>query len=66
MWDLLGPGIQALSPALAGGFFTTDPPGNPPVFFNLGVVVPWPYLTIVGCVVSLLLEFANHLLKNIH
>ena len=28
MWDLLGPGIQAASPALAGGFLTTGPPGT--------------------------------------
>ena len=26
---LLGPGIEATSPALAGGFFTTKPPGKP-------------------------------------
>ena len=30
MWDPLGPGIKPISPALAGGFFTTDPPGKPP------------------------------------
>ena len=27
MWDLLQPGIKPVSPTLAGGFFTTDPPG---------------------------------------
>ena len=26
MWDLLGPGIEPMSPALAGGFLTTEPP----------------------------------------
>ena len=26
MWDLPGPGIEPMSPALAGGFFTTGPP----------------------------------------
>ena len=25
MGDLLGPGIEPMSPALAGGFFTTEP-----------------------------------------
>ena len=25
-WDLLGSGIKPVSPALAGGFFTTEPP----------------------------------------
>ena len=27
--DLLNPGIEAASPALAGGFLTTEPPENP-------------------------------------
>ena len=29
MWDLPGSGIEPMSPALAGGFFTTEPPGKP-------------------------------------
>ena len=33
MWDLPGPGIEPVSPALAGGFFTTEPPGKPPGLF---------------------------------
>ena len=28
MWDLRGPGIELVSPALAGGFLTTEPPGK--------------------------------------
>ena len=28
MWDLLGPGLKSVSPALAGGFLTTAPPGK--------------------------------------
>ena len=27
--DLSDPGIKPISPALAGGFFTTEPPGKP-------------------------------------
>ena len=27
--DLPNPGIQPVSPVLAGGFFTTEPPGKP-------------------------------------
>ena len=27
IWNLPGPGIEPLSPALAGRFFTTEPPG---------------------------------------
>ena len=29
MWDPPGPGLEPMSPALAGGFLTTAPPGKP-------------------------------------
>jgi len=29
MWDLPGSGIEPVSPALAGEFFTTETPGKP-------------------------------------
>ena len=29
MWDLPGPGLESMSPAMAGGFSTTVPPGKP-------------------------------------
>ena len=29
MWDLPGPGLEPVSPALAGRFSTTAPPGKP-------------------------------------
>ena len=29
MWDLPGPGIEPMSPALAGRFFTTEPLRKP-------------------------------------
>ena len=32
MWDLPGSGIEPVSPALAGRFFTTEPPGKPQQF----------------------------------
>ena len=28
-WDLPGPGLESVSPAFAGGFLTTVPPGKP-------------------------------------
>ena len=34
MWDLPGPGIELMSPTLAGRFFTTESPGKP-FFFKL-------------------------------
>ena len=38
MWDLPGPGLEPVSPALAGRFPTTAPPGKP-FFLPLCVVV---------------------------
>ena len=32
MWDLTRPGIKPLSPALASGFFTTEPLGSPNLY----------------------------------
>ena len=29
MWGLPGPGIKPVTPALTGGFFSTEPPGKP-------------------------------------
>ena len=33
MWDLPRPGLEPVSPALAGRFLTTAPPGKPKVAF---------------------------------
>ena len=38
MWDLPGPGIKPVSPALAGGFLTTVPPGKSQ---DLSVLIHW-------------------------
>ena len=34
--DLSDPGIEPRSPALAGGFFTTEPPGNFTFAYEIG------------------------------
>ena len=34
MWNLPGPGLEPVSPALAGGFLTTAPPGKSQNHFN--------------------------------
>ena len=39
MWDLPGPGLEPVSPALAGGFLTTAPPGKPSLYFLLRVFI---------------------------
>ena len=42
MWDLPGPGLEPVSPALAGEFLTTVPPGKPTIYFlNIGVFNLW-------------------------
>ena len=44
MWDLPGPGLEPVSPALAGRFSTTAPPGKPHTDWLLYVepsVRPW-------------------------
>ena len=33
--DPLDPGIEPASPALAGGFFTTEPPGKSPIDYDV-------------------------------
>ena len=35
MWDLPWPGLEPLSPALAGGFLTTGPPGKSHLLLSL-------------------------------
>ena len=35
MWDLPGPGLEPVSPTLAGRFLTTAPPGKPPRYVLL-------------------------------
>ena len=44
MWDLPGAGIKPVSPALAGGFITTAPPGkSPPYFFYIRSIMHMSY-----------------------
>ena len=38
MWDLPRPGLEPVSPALAGGFPTTAPPGKPRHIFKVSCV----------------------------
>ena len=53
MWDLPGPGLEPVSPALAGGFLTTAPPGKP-----LNLV--WIYLTLAQILLTnLIFYFCN-------
>ena len=56
MWDLPGPGLESVSPALAGGFLTTAPPGKSlPKTFNLFEqrTVPGAFYSLPGKVFPL-------------
>ena len=46
MWDLPGPGLEPMSPALAGGFLTTVPPGKP------SIIGYYKILSIVPCAIQ--------------
>ena len=39
MWDLPRPGLEPVSPALAGRFSTTAPPGKPLTYFYLTLIM---------------------------
>ena len=56
MWDLPGPGLGHVSPALAGGFLTTVPPGKSLVvaffFFKLWVYFIFIYLWLCCIFIS--------------
>ena len=38
MWDLPGPGLKPVSPALAGGFLTTALPGKPNFYIFISII----------------------------
>ena len=50
MWDLPKPGLEAVSPALAGGFLTTEPPGksHDTVFFFFLIYFIYLFLAALG------------------
>ena len=56
MWDLPGPGLEPVSPALVGGFLTTAPQGSPPLDFfkKINISPPW-HIKCLG-----LLDSPNH------
>ena len=49
MWDLPRPGLEPVSPALAGRFSTTAPPGKPSFsFFNIYLFYFWLHGVLVA------------------
>ena len=47
MWDLPRPGLKPVSPALAGRFPTTAPPGKPPILPGI-LCNRWYYFHFIG------------------
>ena len=54
MWDLPGSEIEPVSPALAGGFFTAEPPGKPKTHWWLSRSIFLEWNPVVSWVESLL------------
>ena len=48
MWDLPGPGLKPVSPALAGEFLTTALPGKPLLFCFLIYLFIYLFLVVFG------------------
>ena len=58
MWDLPGPGIEPVSPALAGGFLTTAPPGKSrQCGFNFCKITARPFIFFLSSVSFLFVLF---------
>ena len=49
MWNLPGPGLEPVSPALAGGFLTTSPPGKS---WQSSLLVFVHFMCFVKCIMS--------------
>ena len=63
MWDLPRPGLEPVSPALAGRFSTTAPPGKPEIEF---FVVRWMDLeSVIQSEVSQKEKNKYHMLTHI-
>ena len=60
MWDLPGPGLKPVSPALAGGFLTTEPPGKP----TKPTLTCDPAITLLGSYTKELKTECPH--RNLH
>ena len=61
MWGIPGPGVERVSPALAGGFLATGPPGNL-VLFPVVLIVA----TLMGVRCSCTLVHLSALSEALH
>jgi len=63
MWALPGSGIEFMSPALAGGLFTTETPGKP-LFWCFLIVFFFPGGGLSGCPNMFSLSIVIHYCHN--
>ena len=63
-WDLPRPGLEPVSPALAGGFPTTAPPGKPSICILISIYFYWEMSVDDGfsyeCALSFKIEKGKH------
>ena len=59
MWDSPRPGLEPVSPALAGRLPTIVPPGKPPILLSLFFLLPYPGTWGVSCLLGSLRSSAN-------
>ena len=63
MWDLPKSGIGPVSPALAGRFFSTEPPGKPLLLF-INEDIGNNHTNLKGCIFTLWIYWSNTLSEN--
>ena len=66
MWDIPGPGLEPMSPALAGGFSTTVPPGKPGTRSFLGGSLPGLCFALADSLVLTSWLICLRALPNVH
>ena len=59
------PGIEPGYPGLAGGFFTTEPPGKPYLKIILPQRVFGPGISLEGMMLKLKLQYFGHLMRRV-
>ena len=63
--DLPDPGIEPESPALAGGVFATEPPGEPPVFSNSWLNLSWHSFILLSLLSIFMISTLNYILGRL-
>ena len=65
MWGLLDPGIKPVSPALAGGFLSTVPPGKSCRWYFLNSILLFSFYIFLCVGFLYILEFITLLFEDL-